>query len=96
MQGFYRQVDAPSYPYTQESSFSFERELEIAFLTPSQVKNHCNYGLTRFPSDWRFLSQTYWGGELGIGVHDIASLLWVLIGSLTHHATFFQTLCYTM
>ena len=41
-QGFYRQVEVPSYSYTQESSSPLGWELEIAFLTFPQVENHFN------------------------------------------------------
>ena len=41
-QGFYRQVEVPSYLYTQESSSPLGWELGIAFLTFPQVENHFN------------------------------------------------------
>ena len=69
-QGFYRQVEAPSYSYTQESSSPVRWELEITFLTLSQVVNHFNYDLARFPSDWRRLNQTYMSGEVGMYAHE--------------------------
>ena len=70
MQGFYRQEEAPSYSCTPKSSSPFWWEVEIAFLTLSQVVNHFNYDLIRFPSNWRHLNQTYKSGEVGMCVHE--------------------------
>ena len=71
MQGFYRQEEeAPSYSCTPKSSSFFRWEVEITFLTLSQVVNHFNYDLIRFPSDWRCLNQTYKSGKVGMYAHE--------------------------
>ena len=101
-QGFYRQVDAPTYPYTLKSSSPFRWELEITFLTFPQISNHFNYVFAMFPSDRRCFTRLTGVGSWEcarmntILSLDIMSSLWALIGSLTHHSTFFQTLHHIM
>ena len=101
-QGFYRQARVPSYSYTQESSSPLGWELGIAFLTLSQVENHFNWVLTKFPSDRRCLNLICMSGEAGVAAHEYSTQTRCYIiaqGSdwLTHTSHhFFQTLHHTM